>query len=46
MPHFILLYAVKNATTTFTDDQIMLIVGLKHVGVAFCRTFRKAFGGG
>jgi hypothetical protein len=44
MPHFILLYAVKNATTTFADDQIMLI-GLKDVGVAFCRTFRKAFGG-
>jgi hypothetical protein len=36
MPHFIILYAVKNATTTFTDDQIMRI-GLKHVRFAFCK---------
>jgi hypothetical protein len=34
MPHFILLDAVGNATTTFTDDQIML-TGLKHIGFAF-----------
>jgi hypothetical protein len=33
MPHFILLDAVGNATTTFTDDQIML-TGLKHIGFA------------
>jgi hypothetical protein len=39
MPHFILLYAVSsNATTNFTDDQIVRI-GLKHVRFAFCRTF-------